>query len=121
MRHEQDTGKVSKGDLRKRLGAGIVQARESRKWSQVELARRLEVSRDRLGKWERGLNEPGLEDLARLSEVLGLPLSELGLGEPPAESLAARELMALARQLLAMSRPLRPWLERVRKDSLRKR
>jgi transcriptional regulator with XRE-family HTH domain len=114
MDRERNRARTLKGSLRKTLGTRIVEARKRRRWSQVELARRLGVSRDCLGKWERGVCAPGLEELALLSRVLEAPLWELGLGEAPEESLGSGELLELARQLRAMSRLLRPWLERLR-------
>ena len=65
-----------KKSLRKKLGTHVVEARKRRRWSQVELARRLGVSRGCLGKWERGVCAPGLEELALLSRVLEIPLWE---------------------------------------------
>ena len=103
-----------KDSLKKRFGKAIVKARQRRKWSQSELARRLKTSRERLGKWERGVHAPGLEDVALLSEVLEIPFWELGLGEAPEEALSSREILELARSFMAMSRLLRPWLGRLR-------
>ena len=105
--------------MRKEFGLCIVRARKLQGWSQKELARRLGVPRERLGRWERGLHSPDLEDVAFLSEVLGVPLWDLGLGEPPERALSSAELMRLARSCVAMSRLLRPWLERLRRETVR--
>ncbi len=110
-----------KEPLRKKLGMAIVKARRRRKWSQSELARRLETSRERLSKWERGIHVPGLEEVALLSEVLGLSYRELGLGGAPEEAISSGELLELARSLMAMSRLLRPWLERLRQGGVESR
>jgi len=110
------------GALRKKLGERIVRTRQRRGWSQAGLARRLGVSRERLSKWERGLHAPSLDDLELLSEVLEVPLWDLGLGEPPEEeALSPVEMMTLARYFTAMNRLLRPWLERLRQESGAKR
>jgi transcriptional regulator with XRE-family HTH domain len=106
--------------LKKKFGTAIVKARRRRRWSQNELARRLEMSRERLSKWERGVHAPGLEDVALLSEVLGVPFWELGLGDAPAEALSAGELLELARSFTAMSRLLKPWLEHLRQGGVGK-
>jgi transcriptional regulator with XRE-family HTH domain len=103
-----------KGALRKKLGAQIVKLRKRRGWSQAALAERLGVPRERLGTWERGRNAPSLEDLARLSEVLEIPFEGLGLGWRVEEPLSAAELMELARHFVAMTRLLRPWMQRLR-------
>lgn len=99
--------------VRKRIGTAIAKARRRRKWSQSELARRLRTSRERLSKWERGIHAPGLEEVALLSEVLGIPFRELGLGEAPEEALSAEAMLELARSFTAIHRLLRPWLSRL--------
>jgi transcriptional regulator with XRE-family HTH domain len=109
-----------KESVKKQLGTALLKARRGRRWSQKELARRLGVSRDRLSKWERGVHTPGLEDVALLSEVLGIPFWELGLGEAPEEALSSGELLDLARSFTVMSRLLRPWLERLSPRTARK-
>jgi transcriptional regulator with XRE-family HTH domain len=109
-----DRRQGSKGALRKKLGAQIVKVRKRRGWSQADLARRLGVQRERLGTWERGRTAPGLEDLALLSEVLEVPFEELGLGWRAEEPLSAAELLELARHFVAMTRLLKPWMQRLR-------
>ncbi len=104
----------SKEAVKKELGERIVRARERRGWSQKELASRLGIHRERLGKWERGRNAPGVEDLAPLSEVLGVPFEELLGGErteePPLNDAALEEL---AIQVISMARTLKPWVRLV--------
>ncbi len=74
------------------------------------------MSRERLSKWERGVHTPNLEDVALLSEVLGIPIWELGLGESPEEGLSPVELMELARSFTTIGRLLKPWLDRLRAE-----
>jgi transcriptional regulator with XRE-family HTH domain len=63
------------------LGAQIVRLRERKELSRTALARGLGVSRDRVAKWEREKNEPPLEMLIALGDVLGVTLDELVLGQ----------------------------------------
>ncbi|HEY2294600.1 MAG TPA: helix-turn-helix transcriptional regulator [Thermoanaerobaculia bacterium] len=105
--------------MRKKFGKAIVKARRRRRWSQNELARRLGMSRDRLSKWERGVHIPSLEDVRLLSEVLGIPFWELGLGDAPVEGLSSVELLELARSFTTIGRLLKPWLDRLRSESAR--
>jgi transcriptional regulator with XRE-family HTH domain len=103
--------RTSKGTVKRQLGTRIIQARQSRGWSQAELARRLEVPRDRLGKWERGLCAPGVDDLVTLSEVLGVPFAELVQGRREEEGITVTALESLARDVLSMARTLKPWVD----------
>ena len=67
--------------LRRQLGLRIVRARKRRGWSQETLARRLEVPRSVLGRWERGANSPSLEALVKLAEELEAAIDELLRGK----------------------------------------
>ena len=87
-----------------------MQARQQRGWKQADLAKLLKVPRERLGKWERGLHAPPLEDLAALSEVLEMPLGELGVGRCFRESLSSLEVAELLSYFMAMGRLLKPLL-----------
>jgi transcriptional regulator with XRE-family HTH domain len=99
--------------VKKGLGERIVKARRRRGWSQRELARRLKMSRERLGGWERGRRAPGLPEMALLSEALGVPFEELmGRGRAE-ESIGMPDLEALASQVLAMVQVLKPWIRLV--------
>ena len=74
--------------------------------TQAELGRRVGVSRERVGNWERGVNAPPPEALVALKRVLGVPVDELLTGEEsvgPALDAATRERMAFhLRALLAL-------------------
>lgn len=61
---------------REKSGVGI-QIRDARKdhfWTQADLARRAELSRNMIGRYERGKDVPTLETLPRLLAALGYPL-----------------------------------------------
>ncbi len=62
------------------LNENIKTARKQKGLSQDELAVKLNVVRQTVSKWERGLSVPDSELLISLSEVLGIPVSTL-LGE----------------------------------------
>lgn len=51
--------------------------RESREWSQDELAKRLEVSRSTIGNYEQGTREPDFETLEKIADVFNCPISFL--------------------------------------------
>lgn len=79
------------------LSENIRRLRESKGLSQGELAVRLNVVRQTVSKWERGLSVPDADLLIALSEALGQPVGAL-LGEAVAEP-KADELAALAEKL----------------------
>lgn len=83
------------------LSGNIRRIRESKGLSQGELAVRLNVVRQTVSKWERGLSVPDADLLIALSEALGQPVSAL-LGEAVAEP-KADELAALAEKLEAVN------------------
>jgi transcriptional regulator with XRE-family HTH domain len=67
------------------VGARIVRLRSAKGWTQPDLARRLEVSRERLSKWERGKNDPPLAMVIALCDVLEVSMDELVTGSPAPE------------------------------------
>ncbi len=67
-------------ELKKRLTV----LRTERGLSQEELAREVEVTRQTVSKWERGLIAPSTVNLIALGRLYGVSLDELVNGEPPA-------------------------------------
>ena len=67
-------------ELKKRLTV----LRTERGLSQEELAREVEVTRQTVSKWERGLFAPSTVNLIALGRLYGVSLDELVNGEPPA-------------------------------------
>ena len=57
--------------------------REIRGWSQEELAKRLGVSRSKIGNYEQGTREPGFEDLEAIADIFNCPTSYLVAGNHP--------------------------------------
>jgi transcriptional regulator with XRE-family HTH domain len=58
------------------LGEQIRRARQRRRWSQAEAARKLGVSARALGDWERGVKKP--RNLTVIEDVFGIRLSGNG-------------------------------------------
>lgn len=118
MREErEEVTELSREEVLLELGRRIVRLRTARGWSQGNLARRLGMSRCRLGKWERGLHGPLVEDLARLADVLGVDLEELVRGRTPGEPvlelppLSPGQRMELKVCWANLMRVLRPLME----------
>lgn len=59
------------------LGERIVQLRQEAALTQDELAKRLNVTRQAVSKWERGQAEPDIDTLKALAESLGVAVSVL--------------------------------------------
>lgn len=92
------------------LSDNIKTIRRSKGLSQEELAIKLNVVRQTLSKWERGLSVPDSDMLIRLSEALGTSVSTL-LGEtviePEADDLKAiSEKLELINLQLAQRKPM---------------
>lgn len=52
-------------------GKRLRQARRARRWSQAELASRVDAHRITVVRWESGFNEPHKDQVKKLAEVLG--------------------------------------------------
>lgn len=63
------------------LGRQIGRFRKMQGMTQAELGRRVGVSRERVGNWERGANAPPPEALVALKRALGVTADELLTGE----------------------------------------
>lgn len=81
------------------LGSRIYEQRTAHKLSQVDLADRLEVSRQSISKWETDASVPELDKLVKMCEVFGVSLDWLVLGREP----AAPQSAPVAVQLPALS------------------
>ncbi len=93
------------------LGRRIVRLRRTRSWTRDELARRMRVSRERLGNWERGNYTPPLKALVGLSRELGISVDELLTGESlEPRTLSRQEWNEAARFLGELNRWLRTLL-----------
>ena len=79
------------------LNENIRAARKSRGLSQEELAMKLNVVRQTVSKWERGLSVPDSDMLVSLSDTLDVPVATL-LGEAVSEP-EADDLRAIAERL----------------------
>ena len=65
------------------LGERIISLRKERSISQTELARRLNVSRQAVSKWEQGTSSPDTDRLIQLAEILGTEVEYLATGTHP--------------------------------------
>lgn len=65
------------------IGERIIALRKERDISQAELAKRLNVSRQAVSKWEQGSSSPDTERLIRLAEILDTEVEYLATGVHP--------------------------------------
>ena len=59
------------------LGNRIIEMRKSKNLSQTELARRIDKSKDVLGRYERGTVSASIEVVVKIARVLEVPLDYL--------------------------------------------
>ncbi len=52
------------------IGKKIAELRKEKNWSQTDLAKAVDVSRDIIGKYERGEHSPSIEITTKLAEAL---------------------------------------------------
>jgi transcriptional regulator with XRE-family HTH domain len=55
----------------------LKQCREQLCLSQEDVAKRLHITRQAVSKWERGINEPDIETIVRLSDIYGVTIDTL--------------------------------------------
>ena len=65
------------------IGERILALRKEKSISQTELAKRLNVSRQAVSKWEQGVSSPDTERLIQLAEILGTEVEYLATGTHP--------------------------------------
>jgi uncharacterized protein YjbI with pentapeptide repeats len=73
----------------KKIGGKIAAARKKKNISQSQLAERLFVSPQAVGKWERGESMPDIVTFGRLAEILGVDLNYFA-GSFPSEAVGAK-------------------------------
>lgn len=66
----------------KSIGNKIAEARKKMNLSQAELAQRVAISPQAVGKWERGESMPDIATLSRLAVILGIDLNYFAYIEP---------------------------------------
>ena len=87
------------------LNENIKAIRKSKGISQDELAVKLNVVRQTVSKWERGLSVPDSDMLIDISEILEVPVSTL-LGETVTEDTKPKDIKELSEKLEAINLPL---------------
>lgn len=65
------------------IGERIAAMRKEKDISQTELAKRLNVSRQAVSKWEQGISSPDTERLIRLAEIFDTEVEYLATGVHP--------------------------------------
>ena len=65
------------------IGERIMALRKEKNISQSELAKRLNVSRQAVSKWEQGTSSPDTERLIQLAQILGTEVEYLATGTHP--------------------------------------
>ena len=70
-------------EFRKAFGRRLKELRKQNKWTQKELAAKLDIRFGQLNKYECGLNAPPLEKLMQMSSLLNVTVDFLLTGENP--------------------------------------
>ena len=89
--------------LARRFGATLKEQRRRRRWSQAELAERLDVSVDFVSLLERGLRLPSVGLLAAAASLFGIAVDAM-LGGPTSDEWA-EDAMRMLRAVPSEHRP----------------
>lgn len=68
------------------IGSKIAEARKKNNLSQIQLAERMFISAQAVGKWERGESMPDIVTFNRLAEILGVDLNYFSAGFQSADT-----------------------------------
>ena len=78
----------------------LISARKDKNWTQVELAKALNVNLKNVQRWEQGSSKPSFEAAAELAKVLGVSLDYLaGLSHSPTHGGVKQEVATLLAQV----------------------
>jgi len=90
----------------KELGRFIAELRKENNITQVELARKLNVTDKAVSRWERGLGFPDINTLEPLAEALGISLVELmqSKRKVPNESISSEKVEELLLNTIQLSK-----------------
>ena len=74
---------LKRGIIKKKekIGKFIAEKRKEEKLTQEQLAEKLNISKNAVSKWERGLNLPDVSIMQELCKILKITLNELFIGE----------------------------------------
>jgi len=64
-----------------KIGKFIATCRKEKNLTQEQLAEKLNISKNAVSKWERGMNLPDVSIMQELCKILGITLNELFVGE----------------------------------------
>jgi transcriptional regulator with XRE-family HTH domain len=73
-------------DFRKVFGVRLKELRKNKRWSQKELAAKVDIRFQQLNKYESGLNLPPAEMLIKLADALATTVDYLLTGNPVEDS-----------------------------------
>jgi len=76
---------MQNADFRKTFGARLKELRKHKRWSQKELAAKVDIRFQQLNKYESGLNLPPAEMLIKLADALATTVDFLLTGNPAEE------------------------------------
>ena len=72
------------------IGEKIKNKRKELNFTQEYLAKELNISRQAVSKWEKGLSEPSMDNLVRLSEIFGVDIDYFRKDNETKESTASK-------------------------------
>lgn len=71
---------MQNADIRKAFGLRLKELRKQKGWTQKQLANQIDIRFSQLNKYECGMHVPPIEKLIQLSDILGVTLDYLMMG-----------------------------------------
>lgn len=96
---------VRKGAIQAMISENLKSFRKAKGFTQEELAARLNVARQTISKWEKGLSVPDADTLIRVAEILEVSTSKL-LGSQVKENVDETTIEDIAEQLSRVNEQL---------------
>ena len=87
----------------KSIGNTISELRRKMGMTQLDLARRLEISDKAISKWETGQGYPDITIFPTLSEIFGVSIDYLMLGEKKGIAIAGNMLLDIVKKYRQLS------------------
>jgi len=83
---ENNKGRKKLGEMAQRFPVRLKELREQKGWTQLDLARKIDVKRSSIANYEQGMSYPPLPILEKMAKAFGVSLDGLVWGQASGET-----------------------------------